>query len=252
MSKKERGLSFLNVFLICVIIILSYGIFHSLSYGDRKEVNYVEIDQVAVKESKVYYYNQLTDGAKIMYTTMLSNIELLKSGNSEINFPYNLNIKDSDFQSAWDAFVMDRPEYFFLDTTNVSLVIRKTTILNKVKINYTLAPSKRDENNNYLPYFANEFNSESEIDVAERIIESERNRIVNGANKYSNLYDKLKYVHDQIVNMTAYNQYQASYNNTIYGLLVKHKCMCQGYANTMKYICDSLDIPCIIVNGDRY
>ena len=52
--------------------------------------------------------------------------------------------------------------------------------------------------------------------------------------------------------MTAYNQYQASYNNTIYGLLVKHKCMCQGYANTMKYICDSLDIPCIIVNGDRY
>ena len=67
---------------------------------------------------------------------MLSNIELLKSGNSEINFPYNLNIKDSDFQSAWDAFVMDRPEYFFLDTTNVSLVIRKTTILNKVKINY--------------------------------------------------------------------------------------------------------------------
>ena len=249
MSNK-KGVSFINILLILLIISISGVIYYSIYHRGSESTNFEMVNVESTDEYKVYYYNQISDGAKIMYSTILSNIELFKSSNQEIKFPNDDKIKDKDFQTAWDAIMLDRPEYFFLDARNITLITRKTTFVNLNRIQYSLAPSKKNINGDYSPYFSRVFGSEEEINFATRQIKFEADKIISGTVKYKSRYDKLKYIHDIIIANTDYNQKDDFNNNTIYGLLVKHKCMCQGYAYTMKYICDQIGIPCIVVNGD--
>ena len=247
---NRRGLSFINITLILLIISISGIIYYSIYHKGNVSSDYEMVNVESTDEYKVYYYNQISDGAKIMYSTILSNIEAFKTSNEEIKFPNDNRIKDTDFQTAWDALMLDRPELFFLDARNVTLITRKTTFVNLTRIQYSVAPSKRNINGEYSPYFSRVFDSAEEISLAAKQIKVAADKIIEGASQYRTRYDKLKYIHDTIIADTSYNQKDDFNNNTIYGLLVKHKCMCQGYAYTMKYICDQIGIPCIVVNGD--
>ena len=129
MSNK-KGVSFINILLILLIISISGVIYYSIYHRGSESTNFEMVNVESTDEYKVYYYNQISDGAKIMYSTILSNIELFKSSNQEIKFPNDDKIKDKDFQTAWDAIMLDRPEYFFLDARNITLITRKTTFVN--------------------------------------------------------------------------------------------------------------------------
>ena len=249
MSNK-RGLSFINITLILLIISVSGVIYYSIYYKGNVTSEYEMVNVELTDEYKIYYYNQISDGAKIMYSTILSNIEKFRTSNDEIKFPDDDRMDNKDFQTAWDALMLDRPELFFLDAKNVTLITRRTTFLNVNKTQYSLVPSKRNSSREYLPYFSRIFESPEKINLAMEQINNEADKIINGAKQYNSRYDRLKYIHDKIIEETEYNQQEDFDNNTIYGLLVKHKCMCQGYAYTMKYICDQVGIPCIVVNGD--
>ena len=249
MSNK-RGLSFINITLILLIISVSGVIYYSIYYKGNVTSEYEMVNVESTDEYKIYYYNQISDGAKIMYSTILSNIEKFRTSNDEIKFPDDDRMNNKDFQTAWDALMLDRPELFFLDAKNVTLITRRTTFLNVNKTQYSLVPSKRNSGREYLPYFSRIFESPEKINLAMEQINNEADKIINGAKQYNSRYDRLKYIHDKIIEETEYNQQEDFDNNTIYGLLVKHKCMCQGYAYTMKYICDQVGIPCIVVNGD--
>ena len=78
-------------------------------------------------------------------------------------------------------------------------------------------------------------------------IESVTNSILAGAN--GSRYNKIKYAHDWIVDHSEYNKNEDDTNDSIYGILVKKKAVCEGYANTFKYLMDKMNIPCVIVYG---
>lgn len=194
-----------------------------------------------------YYYNQLDNYSKIIYKTILENLEELKNENYEITVPNVLSdiMKEQDgkdkiniaFQNAWSAFRLDHPEIFYINIENMYLTTKTTTFGKKVTYEFSLN-SKEGNPNNKL----NINKCENEIKEKEKLIIAE----VEG---YNNLA-KILYVHNWIIDNADYDvNMNGSTNNNIYGLMIEKKAVCEGYAKAFKYLLDELNIPCVIVCG---
>ena len=206
----------------------------------------------SISTNNKYYYNQLGYNAKLIYTALENNIDNLKKDNFKINFSTKFNdllnkqngksVLDKSFQAALDAFFYDHPELFYIDLTKITLYTKYTTIGSKTTYTVSLAPQN---NKNYL---SDSFSSESQVDNAINQIEQIRNSIVSRVN--GNNYNKALIVHDTLVDMLEYNQNDSNSNtHNIYGSFVNRSVVCEGYAKSFKYIMDSLNIPCILVDG---
>ena len=199
-----------------------------------------------------YYYEQLDEPAKKIYVTIENNIENLKNGVENIPLPASLNeVAKSNasgkeliamyFQNAWDAFISDKSEYFYLDSSKVCLV---TKIITKGQnVNYEFAIGKGDNKT----YFVDEFETKEDVESAIKEVENVKNEILKNATGSN--YDKILYVHNWIVENTEYDK--SRYENTanLYSCIVDNKAICEGYARTFKYLLDELNIPCILIIG---
>lgn len=95
-----------------------------------------------------------------------------------------------------------------------------------------------------------------EKQVHQKIIKEKRDEIIPKIidNNMSH-YEKVKTIHDFIINNTQYDTRHfngekiPSESYTVYGVLIKGKAVCEGYAKTMKYFLDYLDIESMIVVG---
>lgn len=279
---KENGFSIINFLLIVIVIIASYFAYDMLSKNvdtkistanaivfsnetnikantakkDKKNVstsnneklfenvidNTNEINNVNYKR---YFYNQINDNAKIMYDGICKNIEILQNGAGTIEFDINKTGIEDDFQTAWDAINLDNPGIFYIDTRKLSLKTQTITTFFGAKTTYQYILEPTEGNTNYL---AKPFNSKEDVANAISKTESIANSIIKNAR--GTTYDKVKYVHDYIINTTSYDEDSTLNNGNIYGTLVNHKAVCEGYAETIKYLLDKLDIPCVIVYGD--
>lgn len=201
---------------------------------------------------RYYYYQQLSDTAKKMYITIENNVENLKNGEDNIPLPPSLNndAKSNEngkeyiakeFQNAWDAFVTDKSEYFYIDSSKVCLVTKITT--NGSNTNYEFFISKGNNEN----YFIDEFKSKQEVDLAIQEVEKIKSEISKNAT--GNNYEKIKYVHDWIIDNVKYDTSNGKNTSNIYGCLVIKSAICEGYARSFKYLLDELEIPCVLVSG---
>lgn len=200
-----------------------------------------------------YYYNQLDNNSKIIYSALEDNIDNLKKKNYIIDFKtqfndllnetsgqYKLN---KSFQSALDAFFYDYPELFYIDLTKINLYIKSLSIGPKTTYTVSIAPKN---NSNYLD---NRFENEEQVNLAISKVENIRNNIVNSLSNTTSDYTKMLQVHDTLVQLIDYSDSSVSSRN-IYGALVDNKVVCEGYAKVFKYILDSINIDCILVSGD--
>lgn len=199
-----------------------------------------------------YYYNQLDNTAKLIYDTIESNLSNMTSGNYEIKLSsqiadvlyedYGENKLDTSFQSAWDALMLDRVDTFFIDVTKVNLKMRKTTYGKKVTYALSIAPA---DSNGYL---ANGLESKEKVDNILNEIKETRDNIVKRLNGID--YNKIMHAHDWIINNLQYEQ-NITNNNVynLYGALIEKSAVCEGYAETLKYILDEVNIPCVLVSG---
>lgn len=199
-----------------------------------------------------YYYDQLDDIAKIIYSSLENNIDNLKKQNYNIDFgttfndllntpsgQYKLN---RAFQSTLDAFFYDHPELFYIDLTNFSLNTKCISIAS-VKTYYVEIIPK---NNSYLNDI---FESEEAVELAIEQINTIKNNIINNINS-KNIYKQIKYIHDTLVETVEYDStLELDNSHNIYGTLVEKKVVCEGYAKTFKYFMDNLNIECILVGG---
>lgn len=201
-----------------------------------------------------FYYKQLDDNSKIIYNSLENNIDNLKKDNFTINFSTKFNklLNQSNgqyklnksFQSAIDAFFYDHPDLFYIDLTKISLIIKYTSIGSKTTYTVSIAP---ENGNNYL---YKSFTSESSVNKAISKVENIRNNIINEFSSNDTDYSKALKVHDILVNSLEYDSTTSKVNShNIYGALVQHEVVCEGYAKAFKYILDSLDIECILVSG---
>lgn len=200
---------------------------------------------------KYYYFEQLSDTAKVIYVTIENNADKLLNGEDNIPLPSSLNDfaqkngKEKvaeEFQSAWDAFITDKCEYFYLDSSKVCLVSKITT--KATSSNYEFYIGKGDNKT----YFIEEFKTKQDVEEAIKEIEDVEKEILKNATGTN--YDKMLYVHDWIIGNTEYEAEHGENTANIYGCLVEGKALCEGYARTFKYLLDKLNIPCILVSGD--
>lgn len=199
-----------------------------------------------------YYYNQLDNTAKLIYDTIESNLSNMTSGNYEIKLSsqiadvlyedYGENKLDTSFQSAWDALMLDRVDTFFIDVTKVNLKMRKTTYGKKVTYALSIAPA---DSNGYL---ANGLESKEKVDNILNEIKETRDNIVKRLNGID--YNKIMHAHDWIINNLQYEQ-NITNNNVynLYGALIEKSAVCEGYAETLKYILDEAGVQCVLVSG---
>ena len=74
-------------------------------------------------------------------------------------------------------------------------------------------------------------------------------------------YSREKYVHDYVVDTVEYNRTVADMSedneqsirgHSIYGALVDHSCVCEGYGMTMQLLLNGLGVDCVGVTGMSY
>lgn len=221
------------------------------SEAEQDNIEFPEEEKLT-EAQRYYYYQQLDGTAKKIYLSIEKNIDNLKDGQDNIPLPSSLNddAKNNSkgkeyiaeqFQNAWDAFITDKSEYFYLDSSKVCLVTKMTT--KGSNTNYEFFIGKGDNKN----YFIDEFKDKSEVESAIKKVNNVKTEILKNAT--GNNYEKMKYVHDWIVDNANYETSKGSNTSNIYGCLVNKKVICEGYARAFKYLMDELNIPCILVSG---
>lgn len=210
--------------------------------------------QITSKTLNSFYYDQLDDIAKTVYSSLDDNLDNLKNDNFNIDFDTKFNsiLNSSDgqekvekaFQSALDAFIYDHPELFYLDLTKMSLHIKSSSIATKTTYRVSLV------SNNVTSYPSSSFTSKTDVENAINKVQNEKTNIVNSISKESSNYDKALKVHDYLVKNLEYEtSLQEENNRNIYGALIEKNVVCEGYAKAFKYLMDELNIECILVSG---
>ena len=192
---------------------------------------------------KRYYYNQLSSVGKSLYDDLVNNIQELKSGTQKIDFETKSANAGDSVQSALDALFLDRPEIFWIDILKISFATKTTTFLSKVNYNYYIEPKAGESN-----YLIDSLHTESQVKEAVEKVEERVNNIA--ARAIGSRYDKVKFVHDEIISNISYDESLGINSSNIYGALVENTCVCEGDAESFKAILDVLEIPCVIVYGD--
>ena len=254
----EKGSSLFIIIFFVVLILILFVIYSSITGGNQETnisySNYYDEEYLSTEnEALRYYYNQLEEPEKIMYTAILENKDALKSGTKSIKFPSSISdsIKEAGgnedsnyFQSAWDAVTLDNLDFFYVDTNNLSISTKTTSIFSYKSYDFTLEPQKGKN------YYKSSFANEAQIDEAIEEIEKITDEIVAEAS--GSRYQQVKYVHDWIVDNVTYDNESLENNDNIYGTFINKKVVCEGYAESLKYLLDKLNIPCVLVYGEGY
>ena len=209
------------------------------------------VDYSSVTVDK-YFYNQLEEPSKTIYKALESNKENMKSGTYRIEFGNSfsdiLNTANGQdllgdyYQSAIEAYTYDNPDVFYLSPNKMYLNIETTTYSSGATYNVFI--NSGSEKN----YFTDEFSSEAQVESAISQIEQVKNTLVS--RRTGNTYDDIKMVHDYLINNIEYDTTISKANiYDVYGALVNHVAVCEGYARSFKYILDEMGIPCVLVIG---
>ncbi|MDO4297402.1 MAG: Ig-like domain-containing protein [Lachnospiraceae bacterium] len=145
-------------------------------------------------------------------------------------------------QSAFDAFVYDYPEAFWLSNISFSYSISWQTILGM--------PGKLEGKITGMSIVGNERYSgaKSETAAFQSAVTAAVNQINGSLPSGAGTYDKVRAIHDYICNVATYGN--GSYAYTPAGIFLKDKIVvCEGYAKSLKILCGRFGIPSAIIVG---
>ena len=272
MKSKERGVTLiaLVVTIVVLLILASIGIGAITSdNGVIKQSN--ETKQRAERESIIEKIEAdlYTEKTKTEKTPSKNDLkELIKEkdfgtvneddsftskiGNYKIEFSDTfsdtLSTDDGaeqlgkDYQTAIEAFMHDNPELFYIDVNKMLLNIETTTKFLRTTHNVYISPASGKT------YLSDDFGNVDQIKLAINQVENIKNNIINSLTGTD--YDKIMKIHDYLVDNIDYDStYQATGTYSIYGALIGKKCVCEGYAKSLKYLANQAGIKCEIMQG---
>lgn len=173
--------------------------------------------------TKKYAYSTLTAVQKKLYAAIFDAAE---SHQSKIDV-YDIGASGSDIEKAYWAFDYDNPQFFWL-SNGINYSILGGSVYS-VEITYS--------------------RSVSEMNAIKPKFEAAAEPIIKKALEQDNLFDRVKVIHDAIVDMTIYTKSGPSYKSEADGPLVYGKALCEGYSKAFMYLCQSVGIECICVSG---
>lgn len=92
--------------------------------------------------------------------------------------------------------------------------------------------------------------SPSDITTMTTEIDYETDVIINGAPQTTD-FENLKYLHDTLITNIEYNM-TATYRFSIYGAMVEHRAVCEGYGESFKLLARKLGIDVICVPSTEH
>ena len=170
-------------------------------------------------------YNQLTEKQKQAYIRLYSSAYNVTEG-CDIS---DLGLTPKDIEVTYWAFDYDNPQFLELGSGCKYGYVEwrgKTTYV-EINIDYGRTPGE-------VP--------QSEFD---RITKN----VLANAQTMSSDYEKLKYVHDWIVNNTVYLYANTDYESEADGPIVYGKAICEGYSKAFMYFAQSMGFECVCVRG---
>lgn len=265
--KKSSGCGYLiGLFLIILVMIAAILIFlvpHSNSEGeigksdsefrstvdedDEKEDDDSAVESASFDMESLYdRYAQLNDEEQQIYCALLDQLNDRKT---------SCTIKGTDAETyeasvnnAVYALYFDHPEFFWIDGG----YSYTRTITGRMKIELHCY--------DYWKYSMNRKKYQTALD--ERV-----NEIVELASQQETDYDKVKFVHDYLVQTVTYDhdtyendisgqslvtKLDASYEyaHSAYGCLVNNLCVCDGYAKAFQLVMQKIGISCYYTEGN--
>ena len=211
--------------------------------------NDVDYSNVSVNK---YFYSQLEEHSKIIYKAFEANKEKMKTGTQKIELGNSFSnvlsqnngskILGQYYQAAIEAYTYDNPDVFYLNPSKMYLNIETTTRGNNKTYNVFINCG------NETNYLTDEFENENQVRTAISRVEEIKKQILS--NRTGNTYNDIKMVHDYLVDNLSYDDTLSNpYIYNIYGALVRNNCVCEGYARSMKYLLDALNVDCVVVIG---
>lgn len=171
-----------------------------------------------------WYYKLLGQQQRTVYQRMF---DALSNDQTEFNVK-DLNLSDNEYIEVMEIFRLDNPQFFTVSYNGSLFGDPQTRKATKIKL-------ERTRQLNEIPF--DEFKEKVQSVLAE-------------AKTIDNHYDRIKYIHDLIINETVYvDSEEYPYISKADGPLVYGEALCEGYSAAFMYIAQSLGYECICVYG---
>lgn len=170
-------------------------------------------------------YNQLNSTQKKAYEA-LYNAARTHTEDADIS---SLKIKKSEIDKIYWAFDYDNPQFFALANGYAYRYYPSTGIVATISLKYSRTAIQ-----------------ETNLKTA---FESSANSAIEAAKALPTEYDKLKYIHDWIVNRTDYTLNGPVYKSEADGPIVYGQALCEGYSKSFMYLAQSLGFDCVCIVG---
>ncbi len=170
--------------------------------------------------------NVLTENEKIVYDEILE---------SYLQFRTDLStsldhLTVDELNNAFKAVILDHPEIFWTRTFASTNIFGNVNTSRIIRLNYF-------------------YSKEDAIKIKEEI-EPKYNAIIQEAKKYNTDFDKIKYVHDKLIEIGTYEDYKSDEEGdfqSFVSIFRDGRTVCSGYAYAFKYIMDNLGIKSAII-----
>ena len=210
------------LFFIVVITILAPILYIRIEYRYPKSELPTNI-YLYNKNTYLYHYNNLTEAEKEVYNEYVNAFLYL---DKKVLLKNKLSV-NSEYK-VYEAIAHDHPDIYYMP---------------KRKCRLSMITKKIDFCEFIYPY------TKQEIDKFTSIFEDKINSIVIEANKLNNDYEKIKYVHDIIIDMADYDDntltdktYSSNDYQSIVSILTTGKSVCCGYTKLFQVILNRLNI----------
>lgn len=200
-----------------------------------------------------YFYNQLTANQKGIYDQIwaagptqlisldLSDIKITGTGTSSTSKSNAASNAQQDIMLAISALNEDNP--LFCWVSGFSITYSGTRKYSNSTYTYTITTLNLTINLN-----TTHFSDFNDVQTKLQAVKDFYPTIpVYGISRH----EKLKSIHDYLASTIAYDSTIAEPNiYDVYGALINGVCVCEGYAEAFKLLCDREGIPCITVVGN--
>ena len=211
-----------------------------------------------------WFYDQLNSRARDIYNALWDMYDrgMMESGTESYDLAPLVGqpaIRDylaggrtlfDDFAAAKDAFDLEHPEAWYLDSSYLSFRVTE----DRNGYHAWMGPGRAAN------YHLNG-NAISGLSTKTAALESAVREIISGAESAGRAYSgenrtvrMVQYVHDQITQRISYRyeidatRGNEDYIRTVYAL-VTHEGVCESYARSMQLILNRMGIPCVPVHG---
>lgn len=171
-----------------------------------------------------YGYSTLTASQKKMYDLLYKGID---SRTASINVA-SVGGTSDDVLKAFYAVVYDNPQFFWLGSG---------------------CSWSRNSSGKVLSVSPIYCRTKSEISAIKPKIEAAAKTIVDEALKKTTLFERVKYIHDAIVDRTTYVKGDATHLRELDGVLVNGQAVCEGYSHAFAYLCQAAGINASCITG---